>query len=300
MTTPRTAFELEDVRLLLLVARVGSIGEAARQVGLSQPSLSRRLSRFERALGLELFERSTGGTHLTDAGRLVHTWAAQVTDAADSFARSVAALRHEEQLRCKVAVSMTVGEHYLPGWLAAIEHRGGHGQVTVQVRNSAEVVELLRSGTVDIGFIESPTVPPGLRRQVVGQDRLIVAVSPGHPWATRETAMSPEDLAASLLLVREEGSGTRVTLTARLAELGLTVANPVVMDSNVALRAAAAAGAGPTVLSERAVRDDVTAGRLTPVTVATLDLVRPLTALWRSETRLSGAAAEILASSLTP
>jgi DNA-binding transcriptional LysR family regulator len=146
--------------------------------------------------------------------------------------------------------------------------------------NSERVVELVTSGAADLGFVEGPDAPEHLGHRLVGTDELVVVVGRDHPWATRpRRRVTAATLAATPLVVREEGSGTRLVLERALA--GLPGTPPALeLSSTAAVRAAVAAGAGPAALGRHAVRDDLATGRLVAITVSGLDLTRRLHAVW--------------------
>ncbi|HET7355769.1 MAG TPA: LysR family transcriptional regulator [Nocardioidaceae bacterium] len=287
MTRP----DLEDLAVLALVARTGSIGRAAEQLQLSQPSVSRRMGNLEKRLRVRLLRRSPRGTTLTPAGQLVVDWAAGLLDAADEFTRSVEALRQRGSRAVRAAVSMTIAEHHAPGWVARLHP---DTSVSLLVRNSTEVADLVEAGTAEVGFVESPTVRRRLTRRRVGWDELAIAVHPSHPWASG-VSLAPADVAGTPLLVREEGSGTRGTLERALRRHGLALTVAMAMASNTALKSAALAGMGPVVLSELAVSGELAAGALVRVQVRDLPLRRPLTAVWRRDEPLSEGAAALVA-----
>ena len=293
MTRP----DLEDLAVLVLVARTGSIGRAAEELRLSQPSVSRRVAALEQRLRVRLLHRSPRGTTLTPSGQLVVDWAAGLLAAADDFTRSVHALRERGARAVRAAVSMTIAEHHAPSWVALLHP---HTSVSLLVHNSTEVADLVERGTAEVGFVESPTVRRSLARRRVGWDELAIAVHPSHPWAAQPTSpatLSPGDVAATPLLVREEGSGTRDTLERALRGHGLALTVAMAMASNTALKSAALAGMGPVVLSELALANELASGSLVRVEVSDLPLRRPLTAVWRRGEQLSAGAAALVAAS---
>ena len=75
--------DLGGMELLVAVARLGSLGRAARELGISQPAASGRMRALERQLGVALVRRSPGGSRLTDSGALVTEWARKVLEAAE-------------------------------------------------------------------------------------------------------------------------------------------------------------------------------------------------------------------------
>jgi DNA-binding transcriptional LysR family regulator len=290
--TPRRP-DLDDLAVLVLVAQTGSIGRAAVRLGLSQPSVSRRMTALESSLRVPLLYRETRGTTLTPAGKAVVDWATVLLAAADDFTRSVQTLRVQRTVAVRAAVSMTLAEHLAPRWLTALRQQEPDALVSLTVVNSTEVAALVEGAHVDIGFVESPSVRRGLRRRRIGTDTVVVAVAPGHEWATTRT-IAARTLAATPLLVREPGSGTRETIEHALERAGLELLPGQELASNTALKSAAVAGMGPVVLSALAVADELAAGRLVQVSVRDLDLTRPFQAVWRAGTDLSPSAMALL------
>lgn len=285
--------DLVSLQLLVDVRELGSLGQAARAAGMAQPSASKRIAQLERRLGLPLLERSPRGSTLTAEGETVAGWAAQVLAAAHELVRAARAVRHRGAAHLRVAASMTVAEYLMPRWLGELQHREPDVQVGLAVVNSADVAARVLAGEVELGFVEGPSVPAGLARRVVGTDRLVVVVAPGHPWARRRTALRGAELAATPLVVREPGSGTRVTLD--VAFTGLGQARPrLELGSNSAVKGAAQAGVAPAVLSGYAVEAELAAGRLVEVPLDGVDLARSLHAVWRRGRPLTGPAATLL------
>jgi DNA-binding transcriptional LysR family regulator len=273
--------DLEALALLVSVVELGSLSQAGARHGVSQPAASSRLARLEAKLGLRLVERSTTGCVPTPAGAAVVEWSREMIAMADRMGRAVLALKGSTGA-VSIAASLTIAEQLLPGWLAVLHTQRPELRVRVTVANSAAVVALVRDGDVALGFVETTEAIQGLNTRVVGHDRLVVVVPPGHPWLRRRAPLRPDDLAENPLIMREYGSGTRITLERALADSGLSLAEPVLeLASTAAVRNAVAAGVAPTVMSNLAVLDDVAAGRLAVVATSGIDLGRPLTAVWK-------------------
>lgn len=286
--------DLTDLDLFLAVAVSGSIGQVAAERGLSQPTVSRRMASLERQLRVRLLTRSTQGTALTAAGKVVVDWAETLLSAADDFERAVGSLRHSREATVRAGVSLTIAEHYAPAWLARLQESAPDVVVSLVVHNSTEVIDLLDAGEVEIGFVETPRLPRRFRHRRVGWDRLAVAVPPTHPWAQRARSVSVQELAAGPFLLRETGSGTLDTLRAALEDQGLELTAGTMLGSNSALRSAALAGLGAVALPRVALQTELESGRLVEVATPDLNLRRPLTALWRADAELSPAAVDLL------
>jgi DNA-binding transcriptional LysR family regulator len=292
--TSRRLPDLEDLALLVSIARCGSIGRAAIQSGLTQPHVSRRMRALERGLNVAVLERSHTGTALTPVGRVLVGWAEKLLASAEEFDQSVASLRAEADAAVVVGVSMTIAEHLAPRWLGSLRRTLPAATVSLTVCNSADVVDAVLSRRAVLGFVESPTVPSTLSSRRVGRDVLAIAVAPGHPWE-RRTAIPVSELAATPLLVREPGSGTRETIEHALGQRGHVLTPALELASNTALTSAAATGLGPVVLSELSIADELRTRRLVRVEVLDLDLSRYFTAVWRPDVDLPGSARALLA-----
>jgi molybdate transport repressor ModE-like protein len=308
--------DLAALELLLTVARTGSLNSAARELGVTQQAVSARVRAMERQTGVTLITRTARGSSLTAEGVTVAEWGARLLEVAARLDAGIAALRQDHRSRLRVSASLTVAEQLLPAWLVSFRATavsvdpggpggpGGPGaEIVLTAANSDAVLARVRDGSADVGFIEGPVVPRGLRSRVIFRDRLVLVVPPGHPWARRGQVPAAE-LAATPLVSREEGSGTRDVLTAALARsLGPAAARPPValsLSTTSAIRAAVLAGAAPAVLSDLAVGDDVAAGRLVEVRVPGLDLRRSLRAVWRgAATPPAGPARDLIAHILT-
>jgi len=285
--------DLEALELLVAVAETGSLGQAAARQGISQPSASARMRTLERRLGVRLLTRSPSGSRLTSAGLVVTDWSRTVLEQAYGLVEGAAALRARQHGRLRVTASLTIAEHLMPGWLVTLREVDPDVHVELNVANSTHVIERLRGGEADLGFIEGQGAPRDLHSRAVARDRLVVVVSPGHPWARKRRPLRPVELAATPLLLREAGSGTRETLEAALAAYGGVAEPALELGATAPLRLAATSGTAPAVLSALAVADEIAAGRLVEVP-SELALNRILRAVWPRGRDLPDAALHLL------
>lgn len=279
---PPRAPELADLDLLLSISRAGSLGKAARAHGISQPAASARIRLLERRLGLHLLERSPSGSRLTPAGTAIAQWARRIIDATWELLDGADALLRTAEGALRVAASMTVAEYLLPRWLVTLRERLSELTVVLRAENSRDVVEHVRSGEVDIGFVEDPSPHPDLTERIVGSDELAVVVAPGHEWAALDGPITLDQLAAGPLVLREQGSGTRETLQRVLGELRNDTPH-LELTSTTAIKEAVGAGAGAAVLSALTVDHELRTGQLVRVPVAGVELRRKLRATWRRD-----------------
>jgi DNA-binding transcriptional LysR family regulator len=290
--------DLDALALLIAVAESGSLGRAATRFGITQPAASLRIRTLERGLGIVLLNRTPTGSTLTVPGRQVVEWARPVIQSAADFGRKAALLTRSGQEQLRIAASLTVADHLLPGWLAALHAALPGVRVALRPANSEHVVELITAGEADLGFVEGAEAPIGVRSQVVADDDLILVVSPAHPWARRRAGVTSEELATGSLVLREPGSGTREVLDRALAGHGLSVRPSLEFGSTESIKSTVERGTEGAVLSLLAVRNELEAGVLVAVPTPDLDLRRRLRAVWREGRKPAGAAGTLLALAL--
>lgn len=294
MPLPQPIPDLAALDLLVTVGELGSISAAAEAHGVTQPAASMRLRSLERGLGLQLLERVRTGSRLTPAGAATVEWAGAVLHDMRALLAGTKALRSDGRSHLRLAASLTVAEYLVPGWLRQLASVLPEVGVSLEMGNTARVAELVGEGHVELGFVEGARLPRRLRSRDVGADELVVVVGRSHPWARRRRPVTPTELAATPLVLREHGSGTRDILAVALAEHGLDVRPLMELGSTTAIKAAAVAGAGPAVLSALAVDAELRAGLLVAVPCAGLHLERTIRAVWTTGS-LSPPAARLVA-----
>ncbi|NNG39547.1 LysR family transcriptional regulator [Flexivirga sp. ID2601S] len=218
--------EVDDLRLVVAVARTGSVGSAARSLRVTQPSASARLARLERRVGATLFDRDTTGARPTPAGAELVRQARHILGHLEgAFAASRAATR-ERRLVVGTFASLTsllfpALDALLPE--VAIDQRQDHGPVLLQ---------WVAEGSMDAAFVavaDQVEVPSSVVTHQVGTDPLVlfraVGVEPigrGRlPLRDRQVVASTYDLSTEEVLERLHrlGADARpgVTLAAAIA-----------------------------------------------------------------------------------
>jgi DNA-binding transcriptional LysR family regulator len=286
--------DLTSLDLLLSIAEHGSLGQAGRVHEMSQPAVSMRMAQLERQLGLRLLERSPSGTSLTPEGIAVAEWARRVVEVTAEMMQAVAGLQAGSKPSLRVASSITVADHLLAGWISALRSSGSIFEISLEVHNTAAVIRIVESQKAELGFIEGSSTPSALHSRIVADDRLIVVVGPGHPWARRRRPLTGEDLAGTPLIIREPGSGTRDVMEHALAPWGGICAAHLELGSNTAILGAVRRDEGPAIVSALTVADDITARRVVEVPTEGIDVSRKVRAVWPRGHTLSEPAQRLL------
>lgn len=188
--------EVRHLRALCAIADAGSLHKAARQLGVSQPSLTTQLQRIERALDGELFLRERTGCRPTPFGRTVLGRARPLLAEMAALVAEARAQAHGQRLRIGSTASRA-----LPGWLRRLHRRFPDTETTLVVDVSANaLLRMVAAGQLDVAFVHevegSPLrVPAGLQvRVLMEREPQFLSMSRNHP-AARQPVVDLRDFA---------------------------------------------------------------------------------------------------------
>jgi LysR family transcriptional regulator, carnitine catabolism transcriptional activator len=231
----RTDLTLQQLRVVIAVHEAGSFTAAAERLLVAQSSLSRTVAEVERRLGTQLFERTTRRLEATPAGREVVAAARRAVDAVDAEMRHVEGYLAGRTGRVRIATLPSLAAILLPGVVSAF--RAEHPQVELSIEDalSAEVLERVRGGVVDLAVTvvsEAPDPLTDLAVTPVATDRFCCVVPPGHRFAEREV-LSWAELAGEAFIAFDRTTSIRQHVDASLAAAG-AVPRQVVAARNIA------------------------------------------------------------------
>lgn len=149
--------EWSDIRLFLAIAREGTLGAAARKLGLTQPTMGRRLKTLEAAVGHSLFQRTPDGFVLTDEGTVVMVHAERMEEEAIALQRQLAGTENTLSGTLRISCSDWFGVHVLAPILA--DFRRVHSHVVVEILTDAKLLNLARR-EADLVFRIRPFTEP--------------------------------------------------------------------------------------------------------------------------------------------
>lgn len=178
---------LRQIEIFGRVMTLGSLGEAARSLGLSQPAASRILRHAEDQLGFPLFERVRGRLVPTAEARGLYATTRRLHDALATLDAVADALRGGHDGHLRLVVTPALGMGVLPKAVGAF--RRLHPEVTLDlvIRPSGAMTQALRGGAFDFGLGLGSSETPGLEREVLGEARMVCLCGRGSPLAALDT-----------------------------------------------------------------------------------------------------------------
>ncbi|MAQ16525.1 MAG: LysR family transcriptional regulator [Sandaracinus sp.] len=255
------SLDSRQLAVFCAVAEAGSITGASRQLHVSQPAVSATIQKLEGALGVTLLERGARGVALTDAGRKLVGHARRVQALLGEAVADVAG-ETETLAPLVIGASTTIAAGLLPSLIAGFREAEGAVGVRLVVGNTDDILDQVRSRALPLGLVEGPSRAPRIHLERFVDDTLLPVIA-----ASRERRIA---LAATPVLWREVGSGTRAVMEKALRRFGRKpMDHDLELGSTAAIRRAVALGLGLGFLSRWSIGDALDAGR---VRVAPLDL----------------------------
>ena len=303
--------DLRSVEAFVEVASAGSFTAAARNLRLTQPSISARIASLETSLGTKLLDRDAGGVATTPAGEVFLPHARGLLRSRGAATRAVRSFLEGEHGTLYVGASSVPGTYLLPAALVNVRERHPGIRVRLRVGDSDSTLAALRHGEMEIGVVGRAVRVKDVTARRVGTDELVLVGAPGLVASlTTGSGKSPSSRAAPPkrialsegafgvlpLVLREEGSATRRVALEATAKLGISARDLDVVlevDSSSAAIQASLAGLGATFITRLAVDEHIANGRLVQLHVERLDLERPLVLVRRRGRTLSPAASEL-------
>lgn len=177
---------LRHLRFFVAVAEEGHFGNAATRLGMTQPPLSQGLRRLEQRLGTELVSRSARGVGLTEAGRHLLPRARLLVNDAARFEDEARRLAVGSDAVVRWGVTPALGDDVVVRCVRVLRDADRAHRTRVMTRTAAttDLVEEVRSGSLDVAVIEHPALLTGLGSGPVLKIRRWVVVPDDHPAAT--------------------------------------------------------------------------------------------------------------------
>ena len=253
---------LHHLAVFNAVAEAGGINRASQRLRISQPAVSRQIQILEDALGLTLLERQPRGVRLTEAGQILADYARRIFAIASQGEEVLADLRSLHTGKLRIGGSMSLGNYFLPEVIAAFHGDHPEIEIVLEVGNTESVIDAIRHGRVDIGFIEGKCDNGDYDVERFMYDELIVIASPDHPLAGLGP-MPFHRLCQHSCVMRESGSGTREAMDALLERAGVGEHSfNLTLGSPEAVKRAVQRGAGLAVASNLTVVNELDNGTL--------------------------------------
>jgi len=243
--------KLKDLRYLVALADERHFGRAARKSFVSQPTLSAQLKKLETYLGIQLIERQPNQVTLTDAGEQIVARARRILEASDEVVTLARSHRDPLAGKLRLALLPTIGPYLLPRVVREIHKALPRLELRLYEYQTAQMLEKLHAGLVDVGILALPVNLEGLESRALYDEPFALAI-PTHHRLAKKTSVRVEDLKDETLLLLEDGHCLRDQALEVCSSIGMQEKQDFRATSLETLRQMVATGAGVTLLPELA------------------------------------------------
>ncbi|WP_280138143.1 LysR substrate-binding domain-containing protein [Streptomyces sp. TP-A0874] len=234
-----------QLRSFHAVGMAGSVTGAAALLHVSQPTVTIQLRQLEAHYGIELVRRTPRGMVLSPLGEELFELTRQVFGLHGQIVELLGSSATNVQGELRVG---GVAPYYVMRVLAAFTKAYPAVTVSLQLANSATVIEQLVEQRIDVGIVGQATLDTQLMALPSSKQRIVLFCRDDHPWNGRE-GIELGELADEPLVLRERGSTSRLVLERALAERGITPRVALEVDRE-GIREAVLAGFGVGISTE--------------------------------------------------
>ncbi len=281
--------DIASLQAFVTVAEARSFSEAANQLHLTQPAISKRIALLESSLNCQLFDRIGRQTSLTEAGQALLPRAQRILFEMEDMRRELSNLSGEVGGTLKIGTSHHIGLHRLPPILKSFSRLYPEVNLDIQFIDSEMAVDLLMQGQLELGIVTLPPDPhPTLHTIAVWDDPLAFMVSVEHPLA-QKTKIELQALAAYPAILPSLSTFTRRIVEKLFQAEALNIDVAISTNYLETIKMMTAIGLGWTVLPATMVDQEVCR-----LPISQVSLSRTLGVVYHPGHSLSNAAKAIL------
>lgn len=274
---------IRQLEIFLELARNPHLGKVAECIGLTQSAVSMAIKSLEDVLEKKLFDRINKKLILNEYGRSFYK---EVEPIVEQLSETENMFREENYLGdIKLGVSSSIANYLIPQIIYLFKEKYKNASISMATGNTQEVVGLIESGQVDLGFVEGEFNSVDVIKEVLGDDELYIVT--GDPELAKDKVYDIEELLSKKWVLREKGSGTR--------EVFLHYLKDYIKQVNVFMELDHAGGVKSVLhnkdtlacLSQYCVRKELVSGLLYRINVKNIRFMRSFYSVWHRNKILS-------------
>lgn len=281
--------DIHRLEVFCKVLELQSFTKAAEAVCLTQPTISEHIRALEQTVGERLVDRLGREVLPTPSGKILYRYAKDLIALRNEALQALDKHKGALSGNLLIGASTIPGTYILPELIGTFKSLYPSIHTTLRIGGSADVVERVLEGRLEIGLIGAKWDDRRIAMEEIFSDELVLAVHAEHRWV-QKMSVEPEELLSEPFILRERGSGTRIVMSQAFEAAGFPSSRLHVvaeMGSTEAVRQGIKARIGVSILSSRAVAQDIAQGTLVALPVKGLRLQRSFYLVQRKHRQLS-------------
>lgn len=280
--------DIRQLRYFLAIAEEGQITGAAKRLHIAQPPLSQQLKLLETELGVQLMDRGSRKTHLTEAGRALRNRAEQILNLVSTTVKEIKEFDEGNKGTLTIGTVASLGATLLPEYISRFHEQYPGVDFLLWEGETTRIIELLISGVIEIGMVRLPIDAAVFESIILPQEPFVAVMN--NKWTNTDEIINLEDLAKMSLLIHRRHEDM---ILKSFREVGLTPQILCKSDDIYSILAWANAGIGVAIATLSASRL-ILRPNLHYRQIAAQDLETSAAIIWLRNRYLSSAARRLI------
>ena len=284
--------DIAELQVFLTVATEHGFSRAAARLNRTQPAVSQAVKRLEEELNERLFDRSSKGGRLTEAGKILFDYAQRLTRLKDEAAGAVRELQDLRRGRVLIGAN-EAAVHVLLPVIGRFREDHPQAQVEVSRQPARQIAGEVLNRTLDFGVLTFQPRERGLLSISLGEDELVMLIHPAHPLAKRRQ-VTMQELGRQTVIAHNDPSPARERVLRLYEQRHAPINIQIGLPSLDGIKRGVEMGLGVALLPRRCALSEIATGQLAAVKVPQLRLPRHIRLIYRRSKEMSHAAEAFL------
>lgn len=231
-----------------------NMSKVAKEMFISQPSISQSINELEGELGVKLFDRIGKRLYLTHDGEVFLNYTRRMLNLYDEATEALRASCDSGVGKIVIGASTTIGIYVLPQIIKEFSKKYKEIEISIIIENTKHIERLILENKVDFAFVEGEVISDEVIVNPFWEDELVVICGEEHRWKGLK-AITAKDFAEEKIIMREVGSGTRKIIEAELLKKNIEYKTFLELGNTEAIKNVVEANLGVSVMSIMCVND---------------------------------------------
>ncbi|MBU3102598.1 LysR family transcriptional regulator [Clostridium gasigenes] len=235
--------------------------KVARDMYISQPSISQSIHELENEVGVKLFDRIGKKLFLTGEGELFLNYTRRILNLYDEGMKTLNDYAHNSKGRITIGASTTIGIYILPDIIKSFSEKYKDIEISIIIENTTNIKNLILQNKVDFAYVEGEVKSREINIEKIWEDELVFICGNDHKWKNINV-IKADDLSGEKLIMREYGSGSREIIENYLKSKEINYDIFLELGNTEAIKKTVEANLGIGCISEKCIEEKLRYGDL--------------------------------------
>lgn len=268
--------DIWQLNIFCKVVELKSFSKAGNVIHLSQPTVSSHIKDLESHFDCRLIDRLGKEALPTKAGELLYKHAKKILSMRDKTEMALAEFKGVKRGHLTVGGSTIPGGYILPGIIGEFINKYPDVTISLEIGDTEKIISDIDAGLVEIAITGAKSKIKHISQSAIIEDQMALIINSEHKWHKR-TSVSVDMIKKEPFIMREEGSGTLKSIQLSFEKAGFDASELTIvatMGNTASIAQGIKSNVGVSIMSPKAVVDDLREGRLKALEISDIDLKR--------------------------